>query len=505
MGTVILSFVSYDMFTGAVANSFNWVVGKFGWLFALTSFAFVIICIVLALSPVGKVRFGGQDAKPEFSLFNWFAMSLCGGIAIGLVFWAAAEPIYHLASPPASLGIEPFSPDAAVFSLSTVFMHWAFTPYAMYVVCAIPIALAHYNYKQPFAVSSSLYFLIGDKYKGSIGNVVDALCVFAIASGVATSLGAGVMQIGQGLNFIGGIEPTKLIWAVIAAVIVSSYTISSYTGIQRGIRILSSQNVYLFFGVLLFVFITGPTLFMLNLGVEATGAYLGNFTSKMLWVSAVEGDPWIGWWTIFFWAAWMSYAPLIGMFLARITYGRTIRQFIAMNLLVPGLFAIVWFTVFGSAAINMQLTGTYDIWGMITSRGLESATFAFFGQFPLGSILVPVFLITICISFITLADSMTTCVSAICVKGMNIIEDKEPPAYLKIVWGIVMGSLAWVMISFAGIDGVKMLNTVAGWPIMFLMAFMILSALKVLFWPELKWFKSQPRIYHSEQRVEENQ
>lgn len=483
--TAFLSFVNYDAFTTIINSSFAWTTKNFGWLFSFSTFAFLVICAVVALTPAGKIKFGGEDAKPTISNWNWFAMSLTAGIAIGIVFWGAAEPIYHFSSPPASSGMAPFSEESALFAISTVFLHWAFHPYALYVVCAIPMGLAYYNHKQPFAVSSSLYFLMGDKCQGPIGKVVDSLCLYAIAGGVAGSLGGGLLQIGSGLDYIFGIKPSVVVWGIIAVVIVSAYTLSSYTGLDKGIKFLADKNAKIFFAVMLFILVVGPTRFIFNLGVQSLGSYIDNFASISLWTSAVNGDQWPNWWSFFYWAAWMAFAPIVALFLIRIIYGRTIRQFILINLVLPGVFAIVWFSIFGGAAIDMQIRGVYDLWGNITANGVEATVFAFFGQFPLSSIMVPMFLFTIMISFVTLADSMTSVVAAMSTKGLTP-EDAEAPAYLKIIWGVVMGTMAWVMVGFAGIDGVKMVSTLAGFPIMFLMIFMAISLVKGLYFPEAK-------------------
>lgn len=487
VATMILSFVRYDAFTAMINGIFAWTTSTFGWLFAFSSFAFLLILVVIFLSPVGKIRFGGENAKPNISMWNWFAMSLTAGIAIGIVFWGVAEPIYHFASPPESYGIEPFSEAAAMFSMKTVYLHWSFTPYALYVIIAIPIALAYYNYKQPFTVSSSLYFLMGDKCQGNFGKAIDALCLYAIAGGIAASLGTGLMQVASGLDFIFGITPSVLIWTIVAAVIVSSYTLSSYTGIDRGIKFLADKNAKLFFGVMIFVLIAGPTAFIMNISVQGLGAYISGFVTQSLFTSPVNGDPWPGWWSFFYWANWMAYAPIVALFLARIVYGRTIREFIAINLIAPAVFALIWFGIFGGAAMHMQVTGKFDIWANIVNKGLENTIFAFFANMPLGSILVPVFLFTICISFITLADSMTSCVAIMSTSGLAH-DEQEAPVYLKIIWGVVMGGMALVMISFAGIDGVKMISNLAGFPIMFLMVAIAISIIKGLWWPEVKWF-----------------
>lgn len=486
LAIVIVSLVNYDSFVVGINGVFNWVTDIFGWAFSFITLCIVAICLFLMVSPVGKIKFGGEDAKPDFRTWEWFAMSLCSSIGIGVVFWGVAEPINHLATPPVSLNIEPFSQASAVFAVSTTYLHWSFSQYAIYAICALPIALAYYNYKQPLTVASSLYFIMGDKCHGWIGKVVDGFCLFAIAGAVAGSLGSGILQIGRGLDFQLGIAPTKLIWAIIAAVIVASYILSSYSGLKKGIRFLSNQNVRLYIIVMLFIFLVGPTIFILNLGVQSLGDYIQNFVSKSLFINPIVDDKWPSWWTTFYWEAAMAFAPIIGMFMARITRGRTVRQFLAVNLIANSVFNIIWFAIFGGAAIKMQLSGVFDISNAITTKGLESAIFAFFQQFPLGFILGPLFVLVIFISFVTLADSMTSCMATLSTKGGMYDGEEEAPNHLKIAWGVICGFMAYALIGFAGVDGAKMAQTVAGTPIMFLMLAMIWSLLKVLYWPDLE-------------------
>jgi choline/carnitine/betaine transport len=484
----IFSLTAYDTFTATVTNAFNWTTDNFGWMFALCAVLFLSVCVLIAISSVGNIKLGGKNAKPEFTTWNWFAMSLCAGIGTGIVFWGAAEPILHLAKPPVSMGLEPFSSAAAMFSISTVFLHWTFIPYSMYILCAIPIALAYYNYGQPLMVSSGLYFLIGDKCRGKIGKVIDVLCLYGLAGGLATALGAGLLQIGSGMNFLFGTPTNKWIWLAIAATIIISYTISSYTGLQKGIRFLSDQNAKIFIVVMLFIFLTGPTKFILELGVQGTGYFITNFFKQALFLSPIANDSWPTWWTLYYWANWMAFGPVVGLFLVRLTYGRTIRQFIAVNLLAPAIFGMIWFSIFGGAAIHAQINGIADLSANMTNNGVENAIFGFFKLFPMGTLLSVVFLLTVALSFTTLADSMTSTIASMSTIGLSK-GDEEAPIFLKVVWGILIGIISWVMISYAGVDGFKMISNLAGFPIMFVMLFMGLSICKGLWWPEASWFK----------------
>jgi len=488
----ILSIFAFDQFTGAVEESFNWVTAHFGWYFLLVAFGSVVLCAIVFISPAGKIKFGGKDAEPEFKTWEWFAMSLTAGIGTGIVFWGVAEPIKHLSSPPGDLGIEAFSSQAVNFSMSTVFLHWTFTPYSLYILFALPTALAIYNYGQPFRISSGLYFLIGDRCKGWIGKATDALTIFALAGGVAAVLGAGLLQMGSGMNIIFGIPISSTLWIIIAAVIIGSYTISSYTGIDRGIRFLANQNTKIFLGTMVFIFIVGPTTFILNLGVESFGNYISNFINQSFYLSTAAESGWPKWWTIYFWANWLAFAPIVGLFLVRLTKGRTIREFISVNLIAPALFGMVWFAVYGGAGIHAQLNDIMDISSKMDAQGLESAIFSFFSMFPFGNLISVVFLITIAVSFITLADSMTSTLAMVSTIGLE--ETEEAPMVLKVFWGVFIGVISVTMIIYAGVDGFRMLANLAGFPIAFLLVAIGLSLIKGLYWPDSVWFKKVGKV-----------
>ena len=257
--------------------------------------------------------------------------------------------------------------------------------------------------------------------------------------------------------------------------------------LQRGIRILSDHNAKNIYGHHDLCFLSpAPRCLFWIWVLSPLAAYITNFFNISLWMGAATEEQWPHWWSIFYWATWMAYAPIVGLFLARLVRGRTIRQFIAVNLVAPALFGMVWFTIFGGSAIHMQLTKAFDLWATISDKGVEYTVFSFFQQFPLSSIIIPIFLITVVISFVTLADSMTTCVAAMSTKGMTA-GDSEAPAFLKIIWGVVMGLLAYIMISTSGVDGVKMIGTIAGLPIMALMIGLMVSTLKATFWKDAEW------------------
>jgi len=476
VGSVILSLVNQNAFNTAVTGAFNWVLEWFDWLYLLVGFACVVVLLFALFSPWRNIKFGGKNAQSKYTIWQWFTMSLCSSIGIGVVFWGVAEPIQHLMAP--AEGIEPYSGEAVMFSMQNTYLHWTLTIYAIYIIAAIPIGLAVYNYKQRMTIGSGIYFLVGEaKSTGKIAKLIDALCVFTLAGGIATSMGQGILQITSGLGYVSPIEPSNFTWLMVALAIVVAFMISSATGLDKGMNWLSSQNVKLFFLVMIFILIVGPTTYILKLGTQGTGEYLQNFFHMHFYLDVGEETKWADAWTVFYWAVWFAYTPIAGVFLTRISYGRTIKEFLLVNMIAPSVFGLIWFSIFGGTAIDMQMSGAYDIAGALTDKGLEAAVFEFFQQFPLGIPLIVLFLVIIIISFITTADSMTTSIAILTTSGFAT-EDAEPPLYQKVMWGIIMGALAWVMICFAGVDGTKMLATLATFPVLFVVILFIGSAVK---------------------------
>ena len=481
---IILGLVAPKAFFDAENAVVQYAFDSWGWLFQISGNIFLGICIWAAFSKYGNIRLGGKDAKPTLSKWNWFAISLTAGIATGILFWGIAEPITHFMSPPEVLGITPGSEDAAMFAMGQSYIHWTFIPYAMYSVAGLAIGYATYNMKKSYSVSATLYPIFGEKVNGIVGTIVDNLCLFAMAGGVAAVLGVATMQISAGLNVLFGIEPTKTVWIAVVAVIVATYVISSYTGLNKGIKFLADKNSKLFIAMLIFIFIFGPTKFILSLGTQSTGYFLDNFFTRTHFLSPIDGSMWPRWWPIYYWAIWLAYAPLTGMFLAKISKGRTIREFMTVNLIFPAVFGMFWFMVYGGAAIHLELNGA-GIWNAIQTNGLEISVFEFLRNYPLAGIMSTVFILAIYVSVVTLADSMTSTVSSLSTTSYNNAE-VEPPGQVKLFWGTVMSSVAIINLlagsagEISGIDATKQIATVAGFPILFLMLLIGYSAVKML-------------------------
>jgi len=477
---IIVGLVAPKQFLDAENAIVQFAFEHFGWLFQLSGNIFLVLCLYLLFSKHGNIRLGGKDAKPELSTWNWFAITLTAGIATGILFWGIAEPITHFMTPPEALGLEPGSEAAAMFSMSQTYIHWTFIPYAMYGLAGVGIAYAVYNAKLPFHVSSVFYPLTKKK-SAAFSSLVDNIAMFAMVGGVAAILGVGTLQIASGLNVLTGIESTKTVWVMVVGVIVISYIISSYTGLHKGIRWLADKNSKLFLFMLLFVFIFGPTSFILTLGTQSVGHFIQNFFVQTHYLSPIDGSEWPRWWPIYYWAIWLAYAPLIGMFLAKISKGRTIREFMLMNLIMPAVFGLIWFSVFGGASIHLEINGA-GISESIQTMGLEVSVFEFLKHYPLTTFMSVVFIVAVFISIVTMADSMTSTFASLSTKEIG---NKEPAANLKIFWGVMMSSIAIINLvsaggEISGIDATKQIATVAGFPILFLMLLMAYTVMKMI-------------------------
>ncbi|SDP52799.1 BCCT family transporter [Desulforhopalus singaporensis] len=479
---LVVGIVNRELFMAGAAAALKFTIDYFGWMYLLFIFIFVAFVVILSFSSAGNIRLGGEDAKPVLSYWNWWAIALCAGIGTGIAFWGVAEPLYHYYGPPSLSGASPSTPESALAAMKISFLHWSFHPYCIYAVIGVAIAYSTYNLKQPLRVSSALYPIMGDRVNGLAGDIVNGLCIFATVGCVITSMGFGTMQLAGGLEYLLGIPQSYLVYAVIIGLMTATYTISSYTGLQRGIKFLSSQNAKIFIAFVVFVFVMGPTKYFLNLGVESFGGFLDDFVSMSLWTDTFQkGGGWPGSWTIFYWAWWLSLAPILGVFLAKISYGRTIREFMCVNVMAPAIFGICWFITFGGGAIYMDSVAGADLMGVVNNKGVEFSMYALLERFPLAWVTVPLAFLTICISFVTLADSATSAISEICTKKMD---RDEPPATLKIFWGIIMGSMTILFLIISGKTGTKALQTssiVVGLPIVIIEMLALVSVVYSLY------------------------
>lgn len=458
------SFIDAEGFRRASEAVNAWLLLHFAKPFAWGAVAVFGTCVAVYFSPLGKIVLGGEGAERSLKPFDWFAVSLCVNTAVGILFWAAAEPLYHLTAPPESLGIEPGSRNAAVFALSSLYLHWSFVPSSLYALPALAFALAFHQRNRPFSLTSCLDGLgVGDG--GGIGAALDGLCVFCLVAGMAASMATGILTLAGGLEYMHWAKSSPWAWAAIGTAIVVTFLASSLSGLDRGIRWLSVLNSWLFFVFLGIAIVWGPLREMLSLGRDAFVDFTASFPSRTLLLSYSASDPWPRAWTVFYWAVWLAWAPVTALFLGRIARGYSVRQFLWVNLILPGLFAIVWMTIFGGTALSLETSGA-GLSRLLAEKGPESLAYALLERYPLAWLFIPTFLITVFVSYVTSADSNTSVIAGLCSSGIGP-ECPEPRAYLKILWGAVLGSVAIVALCFSGVDGIRTLSYLGGVPALF--------------------------------------
>jgi choline-glycine betaine transporter len=362
--------------------------------------------------------------------------------------------------------------------MQTILLEWTFSPMAIYCMPALLFAFAFYNMKKEYSIGSMLYPALGDNLTPKVMPIVDCICLFALVSGMAASLGSGVLLLAGGAESLVGIKSGPTTWIIAAGIIVAAFIISAVSGLMNGIRILSSVNSRLYILLGLFVFICGPSAYIMDLMVESVGLYLNDFIKISLWTSTTSGDAWSRWWPTFYWCNWMAWMPVTSVFLGRITRGYSVREAINVIFIFPSVFSIIWLVLFSGTAINFEYANL-GINEVMKASGTEGATYALFRQLPLSILSIPLFLLIVFVSFVTAADSNTNAMSGLCTSGLTV-DDQESPIILKVVWGLTIGGMCLVMLISAGIDGVKMASNLGGFPNVFLLVMLCVAFAKVM-------------------------
>lgn len=469
---VLLGALLPEQLNKVLQATLSYITNNLGWLFLVTVLGFVIICVLLAFSKYGEVRLGQPEDRPEYSTLSWFAMLFSAGMGIGLVFWSVAEPLSHYSQPPFGQGL---SQEAILVAMKYTFFHWGFHPWAIYGIVGLSLAYFSFKKQLPMLMSSTFSPILGQGIYGIRGKMIDGLAAFATIFGVATSLGLGTMQIGSGLTYLFGIPSSNTINIMIIVIITALFILSAISGISRGIKILSNVNLALALGLLVFMFFLGPTSFILNLITNTVGEYLQSFLSMSLNTDPVKQTGWIGSWTIFYWAWWIAWAPFVGGFIARISKGRTIREFVMGVLLAPVVLSFIWMGVFGGTALHLAGIQGIDIASSVLGN-VASGLFVVFQHYPLTSLLSGLTLILVTTFFITSADSATFVV------GMLLSNGKlEPKASTKILLGGMQGAIAIVLLLTGGLVALQTASIIAAFPFMLVMILMTYGLLKDLY------------------------
>lgn len=461
----------------------------FGGVYLIIALFLVIVSVLVLFSKMGKMTIGGEGAKPLLSTVNWFTVVLCTTIAAGLIFWGSSEPVFHLMAPPEFADVEPGTHASAVFSMTTMFLHWTITPYAIYGIPALMFAIAVYNEKKPFSFSSCISGVFPKAGTPVSASIIDSMCVFATVMGMIASLGQGILSIAGGITQITGNNSTKAMWTLIGVAIAIVFTLSACSGVLKGIKWISNINTGFLLALLVMVFLVGPTSYIVQLSLESFGVYVDNFFTRSLMIGAGTGSDWSYFWTISTFANWMAWAPITGMFLGKIAYGHSVRKFIAINIGAAAMCSGLWINVFGGTSIYQQLNGV-EIYETMQTAGTESAVYEMLKALPFGNILIPLLVFAVALSVITAADSTTNVLGDLCCTvddtGACIDEEQQGKSnknlnLVKIVWGLLLGSMSVIMICFKGVAGVKMISMIGGLPAVILLLLSGIGLLKVTF------------------------
>ncbi|MDS9472854.1 BCCT family transporter [Sporosarcina pasteurii] len=473
---LIIVAVSYgamapESFEAVTTKAKDFVASTFGWYYMLLMSFMVALAIFFVLSPYGKIRLGKDHDRPQFSTATWIAMLFSAGMGIGLVFYGAAEPLSHFAISPATEA--PNTAAAFKEGLRQSYLHWGLHVWAMYGVIALSLAFFQFRKGEPGLISATLKPIFGKKMEGPWGILVDVLAVFATSFGVATSLGFGAVQINAGLNHLFGIEIGIQSQFIIIAVVTVLFIASAWSGLSRGIKYLSNTNLVVGLVLLVIVVILGPTLLIFNMFTESFGSYVANLVEMSMRTAPLYEDrrDWLDGWTIFYWAWWISWAPFVSMFIARVSKGRTIQEFLIGVLVVPTILGAFWFAAFGSTAIDIQMNSLIDL----TQSSTELTIFEMFDAMP-WSLFLSIAAITLIASFfITSADSATF------VLGMQSTNGSlTPPNNVKLIWGLIQSTIAVILLSVNGLTALQNTIIIAALPFSFVLLLMVVSLIKAL-------------------------
>ncbi|GAA2725643.1 MULTISPECIES: BCCT family transporter [Streptomyces] len=468
-GAAVLAVVAWaalgkHSFERVSTAALGWVLSNFAWLFVTAADVFLVLCLVIAVSRFGRIRLGADGDQPEFGNLAWIAMMFSAGMGIGLMFYGVGEPLQHFVTPPPGSGVSAGSPAAARTALEYSFFHWTLHPWAIYGMSGLALAYAGFRKGRGNRLSSAFVPLLGEeRAAGWPGRVIDLLAVFATVFGTATSLGLGALQVAKGLNITTGAKDSTALELVIIAALSAAFVLSAFSGLHKGVKWLSTLNIALAACLMVFVFLLGPTVFVLNAIPSATGGYLSDLITMATRTGAFTDSAWLGAWTVFYWAWWLSWAPFVGTFIARISRGRTIREFLVGVLLVPSGATVVWFCVMGGSALRLDMTGTADMAGTV-KEGAEASLFALLDTLPLATLTSWIAMALVMTYFITSADSASLVMGSLTSRGAL-----HPRTWLVVVWGVLMAAVAAVLLVAGGLKSLQSATILVALPFVLVM------------------------------------
>lgn len=475
LAVVAWAALDRSAFDRASGSALSWVLTSFAWLFVIAADVFLVLCVVLAVSRFGRIRLGADDSEPEFTSLAWIAMMFSAGMGIGLMFYGVGEPLIHYLDPPPASGAAPGTGAAARAALDQSFFHWTLTPWAIYGIAGLALAYATFRKGRGNRLSSAFVPLTGQqRADGRPGRLIDLLAVFATVFGTATSLGLGALQVAEGLSITTGIQDSTGVQLVIIGSLSAAFVLSACSGLHKGVKWLSTLNLVLAAVLMLFVFVLGPTVHVLDVIPASVGSYLHELLPMASRTGAFTDSAWLGAWTIFYWAWWLSWAPFVGTFIARISHGRTIREFLVGVLLVPSGATVVWFCVMGGTAIHLDSTGAADLAATVKD-GAEASLFALLDALPLGTATSWVAMVLVMTYFVTSADSASLVMGSLTSRG-----SLHPPTWLVVTWGVLMAAVAAVLLVAGGLQSLQTATILVALPFVLVMLLLCWALVKEL-------------------------
>lgn len=438
-----------------------------GWIYTLAVNLFIVFCLYMAFGKFGKIRLGDKNSKPEFSLYGWFAMLFSAGIGNGLVLFSIADPVRDFLNPPRLAGEDPalIAQEAINFS----FLHHGIHGWAIYSVVGLSLAYFTFNRKMPLTLRSVFYPILGNRIYGWMGDVIDIMAVITTLFGLATTIGFGVGQINSGFTHVFGVPSSLFYQIIIILGVTAAATLSAFSGVNKGVQMLSKLNVRVAMIIFLLVLILGPTTFIFRSYIQNLGSYLTHFVEMSTWTESLQGTDWQKMRTIMYWGWWISWSPFVGTFIARISKGRTIKEFILCVLILPALVTFLWFSAFGGTTMRDILLGDTAMIAAVNDN-ISTALYVFFDKFPLAIVLKSLGVILICSFIITSADSGALVVNSITSGGKL----KTPP-FQRVIWAVATGVIAAVLMYGGGLNALQTVVTISGLPFAILLIMMCFS------------------------------
>ena len=484
----LVVFIFLSIFVDATQDVFseilNFINGSLGWFYILDFNIFVLVAMYFAFSRYGKIKLGGPFARPEFSTASWYAMLLSAGLGIGLMFWGVAEPIFHFTAPaPLFAGVEPGTVDAGKAALATTYLHWGIHGWALYGLTALALGFFAYNRGLPLTFRSIFYPLLGPRIYGPWGHAIDILTVIATLFGLATSLGFGAQQASAGLNKLFGLPDNLGFQIILILAITGLATISVVAGLDAGVKRLSELNIWLAGAFLIFMLLVGPTLFILSLYTQSLGYYVQVLPEFAFWNAAFTETQWQAWWTIFYWGWWISWSPFVGMFIARISKGRSVRELLVGVIFLPSILCFLWMSVFGGSAINLQMTGARDV-ATAVNDNVATALFDMLEAFPLTGIVSFIGVLLLVSFFVTSSDSGSLVVDHLTSGGKL-----DSPKPQRVFWAVMEGVVAIALLIGGGLSALQTAAVSIGLPFSVILLIMCWS-MKKAFTEELDLLES---------------